>query len=203
MQLLKNRVVAVGSAAALLVTLGGVGGAVAANTIGSKDIKNHSIRSVDVQNNTLRSKDVKDGVLGMRDLNDYTQRQITAGGGDGTDGATGPQGPKGDTGATGPQGPKGDKGDAGVNGTDGVSGYSVHNKETLNVAGENHTITVSCPSGVALGGGFSSDNNGAATLNASFPVYDGGSATATGWTVVYDSTVRIGSKAWVLCATVN
>jgi hypothetical protein len=80
MQLLNNRVAAVGGAAALLIGLGGVGGAVAANTIGSHDIRNDSIRSVDVQN----------GTLGMRDLNDYTQHQIRQGG------ERGPAGPQGE-----------------------------------------------------------------------------------------------------------
>ncbi len=49
---------------ALFVALGGTSYAVA--TIGTKQIKNNSVRSVDVRNGTLSSRDVKKGSLGRR-----------------------------------------------------------------------------------------------------------------------------------------
>ncbi len=49
---------------ALFVALGGTSYAVA--TIGTKQIKNNSVRSVDVRNGTLVSRDVKRGSLGRR-----------------------------------------------------------------------------------------------------------------------------------------
>lgn len=115
-----KKTVAVLGASALLVTLGGVGGAVAGDFVTSHDIKNGTVRSVDVKN----------GTLGLRDMNNYTVNQIRKSGSDGTngaDGARGPQGPKGDTGATGPQGPKGEAGAPGAPGADGQdAGLSVN-----------------------------------------------------------------------------
>ncbi len=49
---------------ALFIALGGTSYAVA--TIGTKQIKNNSVRSVDVRNGQLRSRDVKRGSLGGR-----------------------------------------------------------------------------------------------------------------------------------------
>ena len=49
---------------ALFIALGGTSYAV--STIGSKEIKNNSVRSIDVRNGQLRSRDVKRGSLGGR-----------------------------------------------------------------------------------------------------------------------------------------
>ena len=97
MRIKRGRVtIAVGVTAAMLVGLGGVGGAVAADLIGSKDIRNNSIRSVDV----------KDGGLGLRDLNQHTKNKINQPGPAGEDGDKGDKGDKGDDGATASAGPR-------------------------------------------------------------------------------------------------
>ena len=53
-----NRLAAVAAGSALLLTIGGVGGAVAANTIGSKDIRNGSVRSADLRDGAVKRADV-------------------------------------------------------------------------------------------------------------------------------------------------
>ena len=55
--------------AALLVCSATVG-AGAAGLIGSKDIRDDSIKSVDIKNGTLAGRDVKDGSLSVRDFGD-------------------------------------------------------------------------------------------------------------------------------------
>jgi hypothetical protein len=124
MQFANGRTASVVAGASVLVLLGGVGGAVAANTVGSQDIRNGAVRSIDVRNDNLRGVDIKDGSLGFRDFNDWTQNRIDAAnrgerGPRGFQGETGPQGPKGDTGPAGPAGSNGAPGE------DGVSGYKV------------------------------------------------------------------------------
>ncbi len=93
--------------AALVVSLGGTSYAVA--TVGTRDIRDDSIRSVDVRDNTIRSKDVRDGTLRAADLAPGVV-------------GTGPRGPKGAVGARGPQGPAGAPGADGKAGKDGKDG---------------------------------------------------------------------------------
>jgi hypothetical protein len=57
-----NRVLAVVLGAALMLGLGATGSAVADRMIGSKAIKNNSIRSVDVHNGTLALRDLRPGL---------------------------------------------------------------------------------------------------------------------------------------------
>ena len=59
----EKRVVAVVIGAALLLGLGATGTAVADRLIGSKSIKNDSIRSVDVKDGTLKMKDLRPSVV--------------------------------------------------------------------------------------------------------------------------------------------
>lgn len=54
------------SVLAMLIALGGTSYAVAAGSIGTKQIKNNSVRTSDVRNGTLSSRDVKRGSLGGR-----------------------------------------------------------------------------------------------------------------------------------------
>jgi hypothetical protein len=59
----EKRLVAVMIGAALLLGLGATGTAVADRLIGSKSIKNNSIRSVDVRDGTLKMKDLRPSVV--------------------------------------------------------------------------------------------------------------------------------------------
>jgi hypothetical protein len=106
-QVTQSRTGAVIAGATVLVTLGGIGGAVAAGQINSRDIKNDSIRSIDVKNGTLSGADVENGSIGMRDLNGHTKSEIR--------GEAGEQGPRGPQGPEGPAGPAGTASYAGPN----------------------------------------------------------------------------------------
>ena len=102
----------IGIAPAALIALGliitsSVGGAVAADVITGKDVKD----------NSLTTSDIKDKTIKVKDLSDKTKSELK--------GRTGPAGPSGSTGsvgsqgAAGPVGPQGPQGPAGADGTDG------------------------------------------------------------------------------------
>jgi hypothetical protein len=55
---------------ALFVSLGGVSWGVASGKIGTKQIRNNSVRSVDLRNNDVRGKDVRNNTLTGRDINE-------------------------------------------------------------------------------------------------------------------------------------
>jgi hypothetical protein len=59
----RNRTAAVIGASALLVTMGGVGGAVAAGQIGSSDIRDGGVRTVDIHDHAVTSSKLSQGVL--------------------------------------------------------------------------------------------------------------------------------------------
>ncbi len=83
------------STLALIVALGGTG-AYAANTIGSKDIRNGQVKHADVGRDAITSSKVKDGSLRARD---FPQGALPSGaaGATGAAGRTGPPGPLLDT----------------------------------------------------------------------------------------------------------
>lgn len=74
--LFRNRTVAVVAGASILVSLGGVGGAVAGGMVTSSDIKDGTIRAVDIATGAIRGPEVMDDSLGLRDLNQYTNDKI-------------------------------------------------------------------------------------------------------------------------------
>ena len=74
--LFRNRTVAVMAGASILVSLGGVGGAVAGGMVTSADIKDGTIRAIDIATGSIRGPEVMDGSLGLRDLNDFTNDKI-------------------------------------------------------------------------------------------------------------------------------
>jgi hypothetical protein len=111
-----NRVLALTGAAALLVTIGGVGGASAAHLITSADIQDHTIGTVDVSS-AANSAWSKVGPAGPKGATGAT-------GPAGARGATGPAGAKGSKGTTGATGPAGPTGPAGATGPAGPSGLA-------------------------------------------------------------------------------
>lgn len=189
-RLFRGRVTSVAIGATLLVSLGGVGGAVAAGQLGSKDIKDHSVRTVDLAKRAVgakqlkkaavRSRQLKNGGVMPADLSARVQELIATAvtGPAGPAGETGPMGPAGPAGGpVGPEGPQGPEGPAGPAGPAGVSGYEVVNAATTLSGGGAKTVSVACPGGkVAVGGGARSDVQ--ATLAGSYPV-DAGSGWAT------------------------
>ncbi len=142
--LLRSRTTSVVVGTALLVGLGGVGGAVAAGQIGSKDIRNggvhtadlgkHSVTARKIKPGAVRSAQVRDGAVAPADLSAAVHDLIAAAvtgpagpaGPEGPAGpagpAGGPVGPAGPEGAVGPQGPPGPQGPAGADGADGADG---------------------------------------------------------------------------------
>ena len=120
------------------------GGAYAASTIGSPQIKNNSVQGIDVKDGTIKSADIALGTrLGLK----------------------GQQGPAGENGANGLKGDKGDKGDQGDPGTPGAPGVSGLQRVTDNTPSNSNSgksLTVTCPAGKSvLGTGF--DISGATT----------------------------------------
>jgi hypothetical protein len=133
--LLRSRTTAVAAGAILLVTLGGVGGAVAAGQIGSKDIRNGSVKTVDLGNGAVttkkiragavRSKGLRDGAVAPADLSAAVRQMIetAVAGPAGPEGPQGPPGPEGGpAGPEGPEGPQGPVGPAGPAGDQGPAG---------------------------------------------------------------------------------
>ena len=113
------------AAATSLLLVGGTTGAVAADMIGSKDIKDGSIRAVDLTDNLVEkiNEAGKRGPRGFagQDGVDGADGADGTDGVDGKDGATGPAGPAG-SGAAGPAGPAGPAGSAGGRGPAGADG---------------------------------------------------------------------------------
>jgi hypothetical protein len=187
-RLFRGRVTSVAIGVTLLVALGGVGGAVAAGQIGSKDIKDHSVRTVDLakksvgskqlKKSAVRTKQLKDGGVRAADLSGEVRELIATAvtGPAGPAGETGPEGPAGPAG--GPEGPQGPAGPEGPAGPAGVSGYEVVTDGTnLNGSGS-RTVSVTCPAGkVAVSGGMRSDAS--VVLSGSFP-----SDAGSGWSAV-------------------
>jgi hypothetical protein len=121
-KIVHSRTGAVIVGATVLMTLGGMGGAVATGQITSRDIKDGTIQKRDIGQGAVGSYEVRDGTLAWRDLNQVTKNRIRNLGKTGEAGPQGPQGEKGDKGDPGPAGLKGDKGDKGDPGPAGPAG---------------------------------------------------------------------------------
>jgi hypothetical protein len=67
-ELAHTRTGAVIIGATVLVTLGGVGGAVAANTVGSRDIRNGAVHSVDIATSGVHKIDIGRNAVGNSEL---------------------------------------------------------------------------------------------------------------------------------------
>lgn len=151
MRIRNNRVATVAIGATVLVALGSAGGAVAAGMVGSIDIRNESIRSVDI----------KDGQVRLSDINDRAEAQLRGQDGkDGVDGVDGKDGAKGEPGvanieADGPY----------PGATKLTNGDNSTAKWAAGKPNELQSSWVMCaPGKVALGGGFSRADEGAAAF---------------------------------------
>ena len=100
---------------ALFVALGGSAYAIGAGSIGSRELRNNSVRGVDVRNETLTGGDVARDSLKGADI-DETSLRLPAGpaGPQGPPGPGAVAGPAGVAGPPGPAGPTGEKGDDGA-----------------------------------------------------------------------------------------
>jgi hypothetical protein len=151
MRIRNNRVAAVAIGTTVLVALGSAGGAVAAGMVGSIDIRNESIRSVDI----------KDGQVRLSDINDRAERQLRGRNGkDGVDGADGKDGAKGEPGVSNIEADGPYPGATNLTNGDNSTDKWLAGKPT-----ELQSSWVMCaPGKVALGGGFSRADEGAAAF---------------------------------------
>jgi hypothetical protein len=121
------------------------------------------VGSKQIKDNSIKSRDVRDGGLFAHD---FRRGQLPSGpqGATGPQGPQGPQGPKGPPGLQGqgprgPQGPQGAKGNTGAQGPQGpkgIDGANVfgQNSQNYTVAGnETRRVTINCPTGKVTGGG--------------------------------------------------
>jgi hypothetical protein len=146
---------------AVFVALGG--GAYAAVTITSANVRNNSLTGADIRQNSLRSGDIRNGTLLARD---FKPGQLPAGAGgrigaDGRNGADGAAGTLGGSGARGLQGPKGDKGDPGVPGAAGATNVVVRSdlEQDIGANGFGDAEAQCLPGERAVGGGGGFTNN--------------------------------------------
>lgn len=130
--LLRSRTTAVVAGAILLVGLGGVGGAVAAGQIGSKDIRDGGVKTADLGKRAVTATKLKPGAVHSKALRDggvlpadlsAAVKELIATAVTGPAGPVGPEGPVGPAGGpVGPQGPAGPAGPAGAVGPAGPQG---------------------------------------------------------------------------------
>jgi hypothetical protein len=148
------------SAIALCLAVGGT--AVAANTIGSGDVINNSLRGIDVKNKSLTKKDFKGSVRGPR----------------------GPRGPRGATGARGATGPAGVAGASNVVVRTGT-GQSFSGANPGNVSASCNPGERAVGGGVNVTGEADGNATGDAFVVESFPRTGGlastPGSTPTGW----------------------
>jgi hypothetical protein len=116
-------------AIALFCVLGGTSYAAVAldaGSVGSREIRNHSVKAVDIAPGAVRSRQIATNAVtaskvapGAINTDDVEDGSLVS-----ADFRPGqlPQGAKGDTGATGPRGPKGDTGEQGAPGATGTQG---------------------------------------------------------------------------------
>jgi hypothetical protein len=201
-----SRACAVVAGVGLLLTLGGVGGAVAAALVTSADIKNETIRALDIAPGAVTRSEVRNGTVGVGDLSTYVQRELAQQAQDGTDG---------------------------LDGTDGVAALESENTSevwTIGPAGGFHSAWVACPTGkAALGGGYRPDpqdgpgvkglqvvSSAPAQIDptleddpatpadeAVVPIEPG--VSPNGWLVTgfNNSNTDLTVQPWVICAAVN
>jgi hypothetical protein len=112
-EMVNSRTGAVVAGATVLVTMGGVGGALAATQITSRDIADGTIAKRDIGTGAVGSNEVRDGTLALRDLNGHVRYRMNQ---------PGPQGERGEPGPTGPAGPAGPQGERGATGATGATG---------------------------------------------------------------------------------
>jgi hypothetical protein len=146
------------------------------NSVGSPQIKNHSILKVDMNRRTVAA------LRGRR-------------------GARGPAGPAGARGATGATGPRGATGPAGLSGYVRASSTTISVP-----AGTQGTAFAPCPAGTQpLGGGWFQTTAGAAAFRVLADSVGTTGAGVFGWevTVANDGLTAASFRAQALCARVS
>jgi hypothetical protein len=181
---------------ALAILAVGASGATAAHLIGSKDIRDNSVKSKDLRDNTVKSKDLRDGTVGLADLDSDVRGSLvkSSGGGVVKQPAL----------------------------TDVIAGAGYTTTWAGDSGASLQTAREECPAGqYALGGGFSTwggdkdlggDNkNIQITVSAPYfegdyvPVDDAGNFRPTEWVVkgYNNGTTDQIVRAWVTCASMT
>ena len=171
------------------------GGAYAASTIGSAQIKNNSVQGADIKDGTIKSADIATGTR------------------NGLKGQTGPAGQPGQPGAKGDKGDKGDPGDPGAPGAPGLSGLERVVDNTASDSNSPKSLTVTCPagkkvvgtgfdiSGAIAGGGVNQSKE--ATVDRVAVAADLGSASFNGYEQKGGSALNWALYGTILCANVS
>src|SRR5680860_52158 len=172
-EIVHSRTGAVIAGATVLVTLGGVGGAVAVGQITSSDIKNQTIQSWDIAKGGVGSSEIRKGSVGWYgELNQFTRNKIKSlAGQDGADGSDGADGTDGAEGAAGPAGAQGPQGQTGATGPAGTVAYGLTNWSIVdrNVEGNGASYLRAGPTGSGHSGeGSLGLRTGAASDRAAF-----------------------------------
>lgn len=159
------------SSAALFVALSGTGYAavsIKANSIGSPQIRNHSITERDIKPGSLTSKVIKDKTVTAKDVAPSTLRAL-----------------EGDPGAAGASGVPGIAGTTLAVTTKSATGSLRKSSSDPNVGPGSVTVTANCDAGeFAVGGGGTQE--GARTDRVT-PRASGPTADGIGWTVSFTS----------------
>jgi collagen triple helix repeat protein len=201
MKFVNKRVTPVVAGAAILVALGGVGGAFAGQFVTSAQIKDQTIQSRDIDTGAVASNEVRNGSLVLGDLSVDARNALK--GQTGAKGATGATGAKGDTGA---------KGADGKDGKDGLSGAVYRVENYTNGGGGDATVACADDEAVsktftAIAGGVQAGHTGSNdfAVTASYPGrmdWDTGEPKPNrldGWIVLGNGKYTDNLKVWALC----
>lgn len=161
----------------------------AANAITSAKVADRSLRRADFKPGALR-----DGRRGPGGPRGPKGRNGPAGatGERGPAGALGPVGPVGPAGATGPPGPQGP---IGPQGPRAISGYDIEHVDSVPMNTTVKTISLRCPAGVVLGGGFEASSKNVTFTDAQPTGVDDATWSVTATIPSPDSGVFIGADA--------
>ena len=108
----------------LAASSGAYAAGLAANSVGTAQLKQQAVTSAKVKNGTLKKKDFKPGTLPVGSSSSGPAGPAGPAGPQGQTGPQGPTGATGATGATGPAGPPGNAGGAGPTGPQGPAGIA-------------------------------------------------------------------------------
>lgn len=219
MNIFRSRVAAVAAGALVLVSIGGVSGAVAASKITSADIKNQTIQSHDIDTNgvgkseirleAVGSGEIRNDTIKQRDLRPHVRELLHRT-------SSGEKGTRGEKGEKGDRGKKGDKGEPGEDSIlDIYTAKPTAALKTVDAGGGRVSTTATCDDGyVAVGGGFTvkdesgggSRSDAAVTKSGFGGIYDADSQMFDGWEVRVSNTADSGSfniYPYVVCAELN
>ncbi|HUO71630.1 MAG TPA: hypothetical protein VMU39_12715 [Solirubrobacteraceae bacterium] len=160
----------------------------AANAITSDKVADGSLRRADFKPGEL--PDGRPGPAGPSG----PQGPDGPAGAPGERGPAGPIGPVGPIGPAGPTGPPGPQGPIGPEGPRAISGYDVEHIDSIPMNATAKTISLHCPAGVVLGGGFEASSKDVTFIDAQ-PSADHTTWTVTATDPAPSSSVFIGADA--------